>query len=352
MRQRPSYTRAVIWGRWRQAARADEQGSAENPFEDLLEEAPVIALLLDPENRVLAANAEARRYFAIAPERLPRSLLEVTRESRLLEILNAATPEAEVKLTHHQRTVRARVAAGPVPGQSLLMLTDVTQLRRLEVVRQEFVANLSHELKTPLTSLRLAVESLLGDPPPESRKRFAERALKETDHLALLVDNLRQLAEIEAGQVAIRRSAFRLRDLVEETALRSLGGRPLNLEVRPSLELASDRAKLGEALGILLDNAAKFSPSGSAIDVNAEEVEDEVVIRVRDRGPGLSPEHWERVFERFYKVDPARSRESGGLGLGLAIAKHLVLALGGRVWTEASREGGQVFAISVPIHNP
>lgn len=342
----------MIWGLRRQAARSDERGAADNPLLDLLEGAPLVALLLDPDNRVLAANAEARHYFSIAPERLPRGLLEVTRESRLLDILNAGTSEAEVKLTHHQRTVRARVAAGPVPGQTLLMLTDLTRLRRLEVVRQEFVANLSHELRTPLTSLRLAVESLLGDPPAESRKRFAERALMETDHLTLLVDNLRQLAEIEAGQVALRRSFFRLRELVEETAQRSLEGRPLNLEVPSSLELSSDRAKLAEALGILLDNAARYSPPGSAVDVAAEKLEAEVVIRVRDRGPGLSPEHWERVFERFYKVDPSRSRESGGLGLGLAIAKHLILALGGSVWTEASRGGGQVFAISLPIHNP
>ena len=342
----------MIWSRWRQVARNEEQGAVENPFLDPLEEAPVVALLLDPDKRVLAANAEARRYFSIAPERLPRSLLEVTRESRLLEVLNADGPESEVKLPHHQRTVRVRVAPGPLPGQTLLMLTDLTQLRRLEVVRQEFVANLSHELKTPLTSLRLAVESLLGDPPAESRRRFAQRALKETDHLTLLVDNLRQLAEIEAGQVAVRRTVFRLLELVEETAHRSLGSRPLNVDVPTALELSSDRAKLGEALGILLDNAAQYSPPDTAIDVSAEELDGEVVIRVRDRGPGLSPEHWERVFERFYKVDPSRSRESGGLGLGLAIAKHLVLMLGGRVWTEASRGGGQVFAISVPFHDP
>jgi signal transduction histidine kinase len=112
--------------------------------------------------------------------------------------------------------------------------------------------------------------------------------------------------------------------------------------------VATDRAKLVQALDNLLDNAAKFSPPGAAIDVGVNVTSEEVVISVRDRGPGISPEHWSRVFERFYKVDRARPRESGGFGLGLAITKHLVQMLGGRIWTETAREGGQVFYIALP----
>ncbi|HEY1455797.1 MAG TPA: sensor histidine kinase, partial [Candidatus Dormibacteraeota bacterium] len=112
--------------------------------------------------------------------------------------------------------------------------------------------------------------------------------------------------------------------------------------------VATDRAKLVQAVGNVLDNAAKFSPPGAAIDVGVQRMAGEVVLIVRDRGPGISPEHWSRVFERFYKVDRARPREAGGFGLGLAITKHLVQVLGGRIWTETAREGGQVFYIALP----
>ena len=305
------------------------------------------ALMLDASDRVVAANREARGYFSIDPGRLPQSILEATRESRLGEVVRGGAREAEVVLSHRRRTVRTRLIPGPSAGLTVLFLSDVTDLRRLEVVRQEFVANLSHELRTPLTSLRLAVESLEGDPPAEARRRFAARALKEADHLAAIVDNLRQLAEIEAGRVEVRRSGFEIAPLVRETADRVLEGRPLNLSVPPGLSVSSDRSKLGEVLSILLENAVRYSPEGSAVDVSADR-DGEVVIEVRDHGPGLSPEHWERVFERFYKADRARSRELGGSGLGLAIAKHLVQALGGRIWTQAHPDGGQVFAVALP----
>ena len=122
----------------------------------------------------------------------------------------------------------------------------------------------------------------------------------------------------------------------------------MNTTIANDLFVSTDRPKLAQALGNLLDNAAKFSPPGAAIDVQAEVRQSDVVISVRDRGPGISPEHWSRVFERFYKVDRARPREAGGFGLGLAITKHLVHVLGGRIWTETARDGGQVFFIALP----
>jgi two-component system phosphate regulon sensor histidine kinase PhoR len=230
----------------------------------------------------------------------------------------------------------------------LLFLTDITELRRLATVRQEFVANLVHELKTPITSLRLTAESLLGDPLPKDRKRFAERLVKEADLMSKIIDNLRQLGDIETGAMAIDVSQFDLGELVQESVSRLGIERAVNASIPASLVVTTDRPKLAQALGNLLDNAAKFSPPGTAIDVNVEVAGGEVVLSVRDRGPGISPEHWSRVFERFYKVDRARPREAGGFGLGLAITKHLVQILGGRIWTETAREGGQVFYIALP----
>jgi len=307
-----------------------------------------MALLVDQDHHVYAANKAARSFFAIDLGRLPLSLLDATREGRLLEALTTGHPEEEIRLSHRRRTVQTRLLPGPKPGDTLIFAVDVTELRRLETVRQEFVANLSHELKTPITSLRLAAESLTGHPPAEARQRFAERILIETDHLAAIVANLRQLAEIEQGQLAFQVSRFEVSELVAEVAERMRLDRRLEIRVPGRLAVTGDRSKLAQALSNLLDNAARFSRVGSAVEVEAQVVEGELRLSVRDHGPGISPEHWARVFERFYKVDRARSRDAGGSGLGLAITKHLALAQGGRVWTEAARDGGQIFGIAVP----
>ena len=319
-----------------------------DPFGEALENAPLMALLLDPAGRVLRANRAGREFFDIDTARLPASLVEVTLESRLFEIVSDGQAEAEVHLVHHRRTVQSHVVPGPDANQRILFLVDITELRRLATVRQEFVANLVHELKTPITSLRLTAESLLGDPTPRDRKRFAERLVREADLMSKIIDNLRQLGDIEMGVMTVDPSAVDIDELIQDSLSRLGIERPVNVAMQRGLTVETDRAKLAQALGNLLDNAAKFSPEGTAIDVAAQVSGRELVISVRDRGPGISPEHWSRVFERFYKVDRARPRESGGFGLGLAITKHLVQVLGGRIWTEAARDGGQVFSIALP----
>ncbi len=328
--------------------RSDVDVQPLKPFEDLIEEAPVMALLLDREQRVVAANEAARRYFDIDPARLPASLVEVTLEGNLVDVLRAGTPEGETQLVHRRRAVRSKLVPGPRTGETLMFLVDVTELRLLERVRQEFVANLVHELKTPITSLRLTAESLLGDPAPKDRARFAARLVKEADLMSRIVDNLRQLAELESGTLMIDTSSFNLGELFLELRQRLDPARPVKVDVPERLVIATDRPKLAQALGNLIDNAAKFSPPESVIDIRAEVASQGVRISVRDSGPGISPEHWNRVFERFYKVDRARPREAGGFGLGLAISKHLVQSIGGRIWTEAADEGGQVFLIALP----
>jgi two-component system, OmpR family, phosphate regulon sensor histidine kinase PhoR len=307
-----------------------------------------MALLIHAGRGVIDANAAARAFFEIDPGRLPASLVEVTLEGRLIDVLAAGEPHAEASLVHHRRVVRCSLVSGPGPGQTLMFLTDITELRHLATVRQEFVANLVHELKTPLTSLRLAAESLMGDAAPADRKRFAERTVKEADLLTKIIDNLRHLGDIEAKSVAADKTEFDLGELVRESVVRLGIDRPVNTDIPAAMTITTDRPRLVQALDNLLDNAAKFSPPGTSIDVHAEVNADQVRISVRDHGPGISPEHWSRVFERFYKVDRARPREAGGFGLGLAITKHLVHVLGGRIWTETAHDGGQVFTIALP----
>ncbi len=337
----------MVWDRRRPLEPATVPAVAHELFADLVEDAPIAVLLLDAENRVTAANAAARAFFDIEATRLPASLVEVTLESRLLEIVSSGEVDAEASLVHHRRTVLTRLVRGRRAGESLLYISDITELRHLARVRQEFVANLVHELKTPITSLRLTAESLLGDPLPKDRRRFAERLIKEADLMSKIIDNLRQLGDIETGAMAIEITRFDLRELIDDNIARLGVDRPVELDVPDELIITTDRTKLAQALGNLLDNAAKFSPAGTAIDIRAY-AGNELLISVRDRGPGISPEHWTRVFERFYKVDRARPREAGGFGLGLAITKHVVQVLGGRIWTEAARDGGQVFVIALP----
>jgi two-component system phosphate regulon sensor histidine kinase PhoR len=337
----------VAWDRRRPLTPTTTPSDVNELFADLLEDAPVAALLLDSENRVLAANEPARAFFEIDAARLPASLVEMTLESRLLEIVSSGEVHAEANLVHHRRTVLTKLVRSRRAGESILFITDITELRHLARVRQEFVANLVHELKTPITSLRLTAESLLGDPLPKDRRRFAERLVKEADLMSKIIDNLRQLGDIETGVMAVELTRFDLRELIDDNVARLGLDRPVELDVPDELIITTDRTKLSQALGNLLDNAAKFSPAGTAVDIRVH-TGDELTISVRDRGPGISPEHWTRVFERFYKVDRARPRESGGFGLGLAISKHLVQVLGGRIWTEAAREGGQVFVIALP----
>jgi two-component system phosphate regulon sensor histidine kinase PhoR len=338
----------VIWDRRRRFDDVPPPVPAANSFADVLADAPVMALLLDADFRVIDANRAATRFFDIEPDRLPASLVEVTLEARLLDALSSLEVETELQLVHHRRVVRCALVAGPNPGETVMFLTDITELRRLATVRQEFVANLVHELKTPITSLRLTAESLLSDPVPKDRHRFAQRLVKEADLLTKIIDNLRQLGEIEAGTLAVDATLFDLGELVRDSVIRLGIDRPVRTEIPADLTITTDRPKLVQALDNLLDNAAKFSPPGTPIDVNAEVTAEEVLVSVRDHGPGISPEHWSRVFERFYKVDRARPREAGGFGLGLAITKHLVQVLGGRIWTEAARDGGQVFTIALP----
>ncbi len=204
-----------------------------DPFAALVEQAPLMTLLLNEERHVVAANLLARTFFEIEQDRLPASLVEVTLEASLLDVLDSTVTEAEAYLVHHRRTVLVTLAPSLRAGEVLMFLSDVTELRRLATVRQEFVANLVHELKTPITSLRLTAESLLGDPSPKDRHRFAERLVKEADLLSKIIDNLRQLGDIEARTMAVETSPFDLGELVQESVTRLGLDRPVNRALEP-----------------------------------------------------------------------------------------------------------------------
>ncbi len=245
------------------------------------------------------------------------------------------------------------------PSGAVVVLHDVTELRRLERVRQDFVANVSHEFKTPLTAIQGFAETLLAGAleDPRNNRRFLEIIREHAARLARLTDDLLKLARIEAGKLEVEFLSIRPMDLIErcaETALLKASQKQiaLGMDVPPGLPaMRGDSGLLADVLQNLLDNAIQYTPTGGRIEVSASAGAREAVIAVADTGIGIPLADQERIFERFYRVDAARSREAGGTGLGLSIAKHIVEAHGGRLWVESEVGRGSKFRFSIPLAN-
>ena len=240
---------------------------------------------------------------------------------------------------------------------------DITALRRLEQVRKDFVANVSHELRTPLTSIKGYVEALLDGAKdnPEEATRFLQIILKQSDRLNLILEDLLQLSQIESGLVRFKREPVRLGALVERMLplikpLADKKRQSMTVAVPSDLPpVAGDEDRLVQVLTNLLDNAVKYTPEGGAIrivgNIANQPAADpaQVELSVADTGIGIPEADRPRVFERFYRVDKARSREMGGTGLGLSIVKHIVEGHGGRVWVEGNQPSGSRFVLRLPI---
>jgi two-component system phosphate regulon sensor histidine kinase PhoR len=254
--------------------------------------------------------------------------------------------------------VRARRS----PAEGIwLVLEDVTELRRLQRIRAEFVDNLSHELRTPITTVRLLAETLtreMDDVGASARARdMVAKIDVETGHLAQMVGELLDLRKIEQGGAplylddvemgaVIRASLERLTLFAERQAV------SLHADVADEpLWIRGDDDRLGQLLVNLLHNAIKFSPAGGDVTVRARSAETEVVVSVEDQGVGIPRADLDRVFERFYKVDKARVRGKGGTGLGLAIARHIVEGHGGRIWVESEEGRGATFSFAIPLRD-
>jgi len=261
-------------------------------------------------------------------------------------------------------TVRRRnfsVTAAPVRAAgangAVLVLHDITELRRLERVRRDFVANVSHEFKTPLTAIQGFSETLLNGALDDkaNRNRFVEIIREHAWRLARLTNDLLKLSRIEAGRLELEMRAIRVEGLVShcvETARLKADAKEIEIRVNLSENtpaVRGDGAQLAEVLQNLLDNAVQYTQPGGTIDVKTRFDGKEVVFTVADTGIGIPESDLERIFERFYRVDAARSREAGGTGLGLAIARHIVDAHSGRIWVESAIGQGSRFHFSVPI---
>ena len=242
-------------------------------------------------------------------------------------------------------------------NKCLVILQDLTRVRRLETVRRDLVSNVSHEFRTPLASLRAVVETLqdgaLEDPPVAHH--FLQRASVEVDALTQIVEELLTLSRIESGQVALRLKPTSASDLLLATAERFLPqaereGIELHIDIETGLPtVLADEGQVLTVLSNLVHNAIKFTPAGGHITLAANQAYQQIRFQVTDTGEGIPAEDLPRIFERFYKADRARQRQVGGTGLGLAIAKHTVAAHGGQIWAESQERLGSTFYFTLPI---
>ncbi|MGH9936423.1 MAG: sensor histidine kinase, partial [Blastocatellia bacterium] len=249
----------------------------------------------------------------------------------------------------------SQVDGGLVDGV-VCALIDVTKLEMLERVRQEFLSNVSHELRTPLAAITAYTETLLdgGIDDAENSLRFVHTIQRNAERMKALVNDISELSAIESGAVSLAIERLPLRQVIGDifnglSHRAAKHGVTLHNQVAEEFHVNADRRRLDQILINLVDNAIKFNHPGGAVTVLAEDSVDSQTINVRDTGPGIPPEHLPRVFERFYRVDKARSREAGGTGLGLAIVKHLALAHGGEAYVTSQVGAGSEFSIKLPM---
>lgn len=322
-------------------------------------------LAIDAGEHVMALNAAAARLLgADLQHATGRTIQEVARNADLqrfvAEALKSETAlERDVALHGDEsRFIQAhgapvRDAAGKRIG-AVIVLNDVTRLRRLETVRRDFVANVSHELKTPVTSIKGFLETLLGGAvdDPTNARRFLEIASRQADRLGAIIEDLLVLSRIdqegEAG--AIEKSPTTVESVVRGAVdvcrvKADQKGVRLETACQAGLKARINGALVEQALVNLIDNAIKYSEAGASVEVSATRDADDVVLSVRDHGSGIEAEHLPRLFERFYRVDKARSRNLGGTGLGLAIVKHIAQAQGGSVAVESRPGAGSTFTL-------
>jgi two-component system, OmpR family, phosphate regulon sensor histidine kinase PhoR len=344
-------------------------GRLQQSFHALEAKQRELAALLDSmQEAVVAVSASGQVSWSnavmqrIAPSavRQGKSLVVSVRDPEILKCVDVALRERRIGIGRAISVVPGRafeISAAPTPdGGAVAVLHDVTEIERAEKTRRDFIANVSHELRTPLTSISGYVETLLDDQMelPDHAREFMNIILKNARRVNRLTEDLLALAQVESGEHKPRVQPVRASALVED-AIESLAGMVVESgvalepgETTEALVLA-DVDAMTQVFGNLIENAMKYGASGHRVVVGARPIEHAVEFYVQDFGQGMAEEHLSRIFERFYRVDKARSRESGGTGLGLAIVKHIVLVHGGAIRVESELGNGATFLFTLPL---
>jgi two-component system phosphate regulon sensor histidine kinase PhoR len=324
-------------------------------------------LLVDRDGRVQAINQALEQFFSLQGEIRGKSLIEVFRLHELVELWDQVKRDGQVRSFEVElagsNSRSFEVSAAALPGRyggpegGVFIFHDLTRIKQLENTRREFVANVSHELRTPLTLIKGFVETLIdgAKDDPEVASRFLHMIDKHTDRLTFLIEDLLTISKLESGQVVLNLQQIPLRPLVE-VVLDDLQSRAtergvlLHNEIPQSIQALADTDRLQQVLFNLVDNAIKYGRAEGTVTIGARLRDDhQVEAWVKDNGPGIPADSVERVFERFYRVDRARSREQGGTGLGLAIVKHIIQSHHGEVWLESVVGSGSAFYFTLPV---
>jgi two-component system, OmpR family, phosphate regulon sensor histidine kinase PhoR len=313
-------------------------------------------IAVDGSQRIRVINPAATALLELPGVPIGEALIDQVRYPPLLDALAAGDGERTAELTTPGGVrVKARVAPRRGGDGHIVVLEDVTAMRRLETIRRDFVANASHELRTPVSVIRANAETLLAgakDEPAMATRLIAGLG-RNAERLARLVADLLDLSRIESGQLGLARAPVAVAPAVAqaEAAVEELARQrkvAVEVELEDDLAIRGDASALDQILVNLVDNAVKYTAAGGHVWISAHKVDGQIRFEVSDDGPGVAPHQRERVFERFYRVDPGRSREQGGTGLGLAIVKHLVEAMAGRIGVDSNQPTGALFWFELP----
>ncbi len=329
-------------------------------------------LAVDGQERIITINAAAARLLGVEPEQAQgRSIQEVVRNPELQVFVAAVLAGEEpvegdvvVHAEQDQRELRVHGAQlkdgdGDAQGRgAVVVLNDITRMRHYEAIRRDFVANVSHEIKTPVTTIKGFAETLLDGALDDRNdaERFLRIIVGQADRLSAIIEDLLSLSSLESGSEGATISLERgsIRDVLQvalDVCEMKASARHITLALACPEDLYAEinPPLLEQAVVNLIDNAVKYSPEGSSVDVSAGVEAAGLSIRVKDAGRGIGREHLTRLFERFYRVDKARSRDMGGTGLGLSIVKHIAVAHGGWVAVESTPGLGSTFTITLPV---
>ncbi len=341
-----------------------------NELEGVLSSMSEGVLALDNEERILRFNGAAARLMSIDPTQAQgKRIQEVVRKVELQRFvartLSSRKPlEGDLVLGSAEGERYLQAHGTPLRDLqnrdigALVVLNDVTRLRRLETLRRDFVANVSHELKTPVTAIKGSVETLLGGAldDPAAAERFLGIVVRQADRLGAIIDDLLALSRVEQdsnqGEIPLEQGAVRpVLEAALQVCQQAADAKKvrINLFCSAQLEARINAPLLEQAVVNLLTNAIKYTAIAGKVVIEAAQFREQVLIKVQDWGCGIDPQHLPRLFERFYRVDPARSRKLGGTGLGLAIVKHIVQAHGGDVVVHSTPGTGSVFSIALPL---
>lgn len=323
-------------------------------------------MIVDQDQNILLMNQTLKDYLHIEQEPVGRKPLEIIRNVEIQEVveevlkirnplqpkeINVFLPEERILMIHAAPIIRERQQEGAV-----LVFHDITELRRLENVRRDFVANVSHELRTPVATIKGYAETLLDGALEDKKhaREFMQIIYSDSERLAALINDLLDLSKMESGKMKLVYSSFSLKETVERLLdlLKNQSKQNaviITHDIDDKLMLTADETKISQVILNLMENAIKYNKLTGKVTVSADKKDKMIEVKIADTGIGIPEEDLPRIFERFYRVDKAHSRQLGGTGLGLAIVKHIIQLHGGEVFVQSKLHEGSVFSFTLPI---